>query len=222
MPIPEDALRAMEEAAHRQGGRPYADYELEEDIHPARIIALIAAYREQGRELDTYKMWADALNFDGLHKYQHSREDHCVRADPGGSILDWAVAELSALRKALTETKVAASARIDEIAALTAERDAVRVERTNEWRKRRDAEGSRDAAKAACGSLRADRASLTALLNKTRDNLTKYTRILRGPSYVEGCVGLEVDRSILDETRALLAEIEAALPPIPSATKETP
>lgn len=99
----EQAIGRIRAAALRTGG--YSRSVLHSDLVETvlELDNLATSLQARDRELAVYKAWAEALNFEGLHKYQHSREDHHVRPDPGGSILDWAAAEMLALRALLTQ-----------------------------------------------------------------------------------------------------------------------
>lgn len=54
--------------------------------------------RERDDEVRRLRELVRMLNFEVLHKYQHEFSDHLVRPIGGGSLLDWAVAELRAQR----------------------------------------------------------------------------------------------------------------------------
>ena len=62
-------------------------------------IARLTWERDEAREV--IKAFRTAL----LHKYQHTHEYHCVRPKLGGSIIEWAAAELAAMRAKLEERK---------------------------------------------------------------------------------------------------------------------
>lgn len=73
--------------------------------HADRMKAATAEIAELTRERDDAREVVKFFQTHLLHDYQHAHDEHCVKPKPGGSIIEWAAAELAAMRAKLEEPK---------------------------------------------------------------------------------------------------------------------